>query len=161
MSILSIAALQTVFTSRLGGGWKGGWIEQRFQFFLAREWTQQLWRPRLLEVNYLAFQISCPLPNVSEWMEPQTLFWGGESGVKELLLLGGSSFCLTFILKQNLLWLRLSWNSLPIKNNDSELLILLPPPLDFWSAGIIDLCHHAQFEEMLGTEPRALCVIDK
>lgn len=65
-----------------------GWMEQRFQFFLGREWTQLLWRPRLLEVNYLAFKISCPLPSVSEWMEPQTLFWGGESGGKGLLLLG-------------------------------------------------------------------------
>lgn len=38
-------------------------------------------------------------------------------------------------------------------------LLLLPPP---HSAGITDICYHAQFLYlMLEIEPRALCVLDK
>lgn len=44
---------------------------------------------------------------------------------------------------------------------DSELLILVPPCLNIWSAGIIGPCLCAQFYEVLGTDPSVLCVIDK
>lgn len=37
---------------------------------------------------------------------------------------------------------------------DHELLILWLLP--FWSTGVADVCHHARFYTVLGTEPRAV-----